>query len=412
MVVMPLPRALREPIEALAFHAGKMAFVAGPRQCGKTTLAKTMLADRGAAARYASWDDVETRRSWAKNPKLLLPGPSRSRPLLALDEIHKLRGWKRDLKGVYDTLERRVDILVTGSARLDVFRRGGDSLLGRYLLFRLHPLSVREVAGRAPRDPATLPRALAQRAEPFQRADAAAFDQLLRFGGFPEPFFAADERRGLLWRRHRVERVIREDLRDLTRIPELGRIEMLAALLPERVGSPLSVQSLREDLEVAHDTATRWLENLKELYYAFELKPYARSIRRSLRKEGKLYLWDWSEVDASGPRLENLIACHLLKACDYWTDTGEGRFNLHYLRDKEKREVDFLVTADNVPLVAIEAKVSDEQPSPSWETFMRQLGPAVTAIQIVAKPGVWRWHGLAAGRVLVASAAEVLGYFA
>jgi hypothetical protein len=383
-----------------------MAFLSGPRQVGKTTLARGLLAERDAG-RYTNWDDVEVRRQWVRDPKRLVPAKRHGRALLVLDEIHKAAGWKRSLKGLYDTLDHPVDVLVTGSAWLAVYRRGGDSLLGRYFHFRLHPFSVRELRAEVPATPDAALDTLARDGGEAGRTSSSDFDALLRFGGFPEPLLTGSERTARLWRRGRVEKVIREDLRDLTRLPELGRVEMLAALLPERVGSPLSVASLREDLEVGHETVTRWLAHLRELYYAFEVKPFARSIRRSLRKQGKTYLWDWSEVSAPGPRFENMVAGHLSKACDYWTDTGEGTFELRYLRDKQGHEIDFVVLRDGRPWFPVEAKLSDTTPDRSWRVFLAQLGVGM-GVQLVAAPGHWTWHDVGGGRVLVASADSVL----
>ena len=362
---------------------------------------------------YANWDDVNTRRAWVKDPKLLVPAAAgrSGRPLLVLDEIHKARLWKRNLKGLFDTLESPLDILVTGSARLNVYKKGSDSLLGRYFHFRLHPFSVRELAWPAPASPDEALAGLASRSQRPRPSTREALAGLMRFGGFPEPFLAQNERLARLWRRGRVEKVVREDLRDISRIPELSRVEMLAALLPERVGSLFSVSSLREDLEVAHDTVSRWLGYLRELFYVFEVKPYARSIRRSLRKEGKLYLWDWSEIDVEPARFENLVASHLLKACDTWTDTGEGAFELYLLRDKEKREIDFLITRDRRPWLPVEVKLNDPTPSTAFRAFLPQLGCRF-GLQIVHAPDVWATHGVGDAQVLVASAAEALGYFA
>jgi predicted AAA+ superfamily ATPase len=386
-----------------------MAFVSGPRQVGKTTLAKALLKERRSGA-YHTWDDVIVRRQWTKDPKLLVPSsiPER-KPLVIFDEIHKAKLWKRSLKGIFDVEGDRIDLLVTGSARLGVYRRGSDSLLGRYFSFRLHPFSIAELERQNPDDPDTAMDKLLTRARRPLASGQANLEGLLRYGGFPEPFFAQSDKRARLWRRGRIEKVIREDLRDLSRLPDLSRVEMLASLLPERVGSLVSVASLRQDLEVSHDTTKRWLGALAELYYSYEVKPYYTGLRRSLRKEGKMYLWDHSEVDAPGPRFENLVAAHLIKACDYWTDTGEGNFSLQYLRDKEKREIDFLIVRDRKPWLPIEAKLNDLEPSPAWKHFLPQLSCTV-GLQLVSSPGHWKWHVLGDKRVLVASAAAVLDY--
>ncbi len=400
-------RYLNRAIEELAYARSKMAFVSGPRQVGKTTLARGLLKARGTG-RYITWDDVQMRRTWTKEPSALLraepqrAGRVRSRPLFIFDEVHKAKGWKNTIKGLYDVHHDANDFFVTGSSRLNVYRRGSDSLMGRYLHFRLHPFSLRECLGREPPNPNQFLESLEHVAAP-RREEQECLELLLRFGGFPEPFAAANDRVSNLWRRGRLEKVIHEDLRDLSRIPELSRLDMLASLLPERVGSLLSVQSLREDLEVAHDTVRRWLNLLDELYYIYEIKPFAKSIPRSLRKEGKLYLWDWSAIIDDGPRFENMVAGHLAKACAYWTDTGEGLFELAFLRDKEKREVDFLVVRDRKPWCAVEAKWSDTTPTKAFSAFRKHLGN-IPWLQVV-KPSV---GSIAKEGCTVASAASVL----
>lgn len=403
------PRTLSAPLRELAFSDHKIALVSGPRQCGKTTLAKMLLAERPVGG-YHNWDDVRFRRTWTHDPSALVPADSRPAFLLVLDEIHKARGWKRALKGIYDTRTQPFDILVTGSSRLNVYRKGGDSLLGRALHFHLHPFSVAELArARLDPDPSQRLAALWERSLDLPGAHDLV-SSLLRFGGFPEPFLAGSDRKARLWRRSRVEKVIREDLRDLSRIPELSRIEMLAALLPERVGSLLSRAALRVELEVSFDSVTRWLNLLKELYYVFEIQPHARSVVRSLRKAGKLYLRDWSEVEDEGARFENLVAAHLLKACDFWTDSGEGKFDLRFLRNKEQEEIDFLILRDGKPWLPVEAKLGDTSLASHWEKFMGYLG-CPRALQVVGRPGQFRKHRVASGEVLVASAGEALAYF-
>jgi hypothetical protein len=403
-------RSLAQPIGDLAFGSGKMALVSGPRQCGKTTLAKMLMATR-KVVRYCNWDQVEFRREWAMSPSAIMPPTgSGQRPLVVLDEIHKDRRWKSRVKGIFDTQTAPCDILVTGSARLNVYMKGSDSLLGRYFGFRLHPFSIREMAGPDVLEPDEALEALFSRSRRPTTSAKDCLESLMAYGPFPEPLLAQDGRRARLWRRNREELVIRQDLRDLSHLTELGRVEMMAALLPERVGSHFSLASISRDVEASIPTVKRWLDYLKQLYYLFEVKPYTRSIPRSLRREGKVYLWDYAAVADRSARFENLVACHLLKACHFWTDTGCGQFELFFLRNKEKREIDFLIVRDREPWLPVEVKLTDEEPSENWPWFERFLSSR-RGLQLVVAPA-WKMHTFAKSSVLVAGAAEALGYFA
>ncbi len=403
-------RSLAQPITELAFGGRKMALVSGPRQCGKTTLAKMLLRGRKVGI-YRNWDQVEFRREWTQNPSAIIPPPrGGDAPLVVLDEIHKDRRWKRNLKGVFDTLKAPCDILVTGSARLAVYMKGSDSLLGRYFRFRLHPFSIRELRGPEVLEPDEAMEALFGRFRRPAKSSREDLKSLMAYGPFPEPLLAQDARRARLWRRNREELVIREDLRDLSRLPELGRVEMMVSLLPERIGSLFSLASVGRDIEASVHTVKRWMDYLKELYYLFEVKPYTRSVPRSLRREGKVYLWDYARIPDNAARFENLVACHLLKACHFWTDTGYGRFDLFYLRDKEKREIDFLVVRDGQPWLPVEAKYSDAAVSPNWDKFMPLLG-CKHGLQVVYEPQ-WKPHQVGQTQIVVAGAAEALDYLA
>jgi hypothetical protein len=261
----------------------KMVFIGGPRQVGKTTLALALVgkgADETHPA-YFNWDDP---RAAARLRRLELPP---GQPLLVLDEIHKYARWRNLVKGLYDTEKSRRRIVVTGSARLDYYRKGGDSLAGRYRYFRLHPFSLRELNASATK---------------------SDLDALLRFGGFPEPLFLQDEREHRIWQRDRISRVVRGDLRDLEQVREISLVEQLVDLLPARVGSPLSIKSLREDLEVDHKTVERWITILENLYLCFRISPFGAPKIRAVKKERKLYLWDWSMTPEGGARFENLVA--------------------------------------------------------------------------------------------------------
>jgi len=406
---MKYHRYLENILNQICFDANKMAFVSGPRQCGKTTMAKLLLKQRKSGC-YYNWDETKFRRQWTKNPHLLLPDISKKiKPIIILDELHKAKIWKRNLKGLYDTQEGQYDILVTGSAHLNVYRKGSDSLMGRYYHFRLHPLSVSELLkNRYFSAPELLVFTALQASHASAQAEKT-LKNLYQFGPFPEPLFAANTRTLNLWQRNRIEKIVREDLRDLSRLPELSQVEMLVSLLPERAAQPLSIKALSEDLEVAYTTVKRWLNYLNELYYCFALKPYSKSSTRALKKESKLYLWDWSEIENKGARFENLIALHLLKYCHYLTDTGVGNFELRYLKNKEKQEIDFLILRDNNVFLAVEAKYTDEKPSDSWSKFMKYLN-CPCGIQLVMTSNIYKIHKYRDYQILVISAADFLKY--
>ncbi len=272
-------------------------------------------------------------------------------PRIVLDEIHKYARWRNLVKGLWDTREPGQTFLVTGSARLDVYRRGGDSLHGRCHPYRLHPFSLREVGG-----------------------GPDALDSLLRFGGFPEPFVRASDRHWRRWQRERLDRIVRDDLRDLERVREVSLVEVLVDALPSRVGSPLSIKSLREELDVAHDTAARWLDILERLFVCFRIPPFGAPRIRAVKKEQKLYLWDWSSVADPGARFENLVVSHLLKFCHFVEDTDGRRMELRFLRDTDAREVDVVVLRDRKPVCAIEVESGERAPSPAIRYF-RQRTP-------------------------------------
>jgi predicted AAA+ superfamily ATPase len=356
---MLVGRYLEPPVRADL--AEKMVFVAGPRQVGKTTLARQILAATGGGL-YLSWDNRDDRREirherWPGGPALVV-----------LDELHKWRGWKRWLKGEYDKHRGRTRFLVTGSARLDLYRRGADSLQGRYHHYRLHPFSHNEALASA-----SSPLAVPLEELPIGRGSRDTLATLLRFGGFPEPFLAQSARTYRRWQKERLDRFFREDVRDLETIRDLSSIELLADMLPERVGSPLSVNALREDLEVSHRALTHWLDVLERLYYVIRVRPFETSRVRGLKKMSKPYVWDWSQVASAGPRFENLVALHLLKFCHLQQDREGFDVELYYLRDRTGREVDFLIAAGRKPWFAVEVKVSGASIDPSLRYFRDRL---------------------------------------
>ena len=344
----------------------QMAMISGPRQVGKTTTCR-LLADA-----YLNWDNGDDRALILKGPsavaeKLELQRLKASPPTILFDELHKFAKWKRFLKGFFDTYAERVRVLVTGSSRMDVYRRGGDSLMGRYFLYHMHPFTVAEAVRQDLPDPDRIVRD----PRPISQEDFAA---LWTHGGYPEPFVKRDIRFTRRWRTLRMHQLLREDVRDMTQIQQLGQLEALAALLSARSGCQLVYSSLATEVQTSVDTIRRWIATLCHLQMGFLVRPWYRNVSRSLRKEPKWFLRDWSGIDDPGARAETFIACHLLKAVEGWTDLGLGAFDLGYLRDKEQREVDFVVARDGKPWFLVEVKSSDDQISPALKYYRGQLG--------------------------------------
>ena len=331
----------------------KIVLLSGPRQVGKTYLSQRLFSQ---GYEYLNFDRKRTR-------KILEESWSRNCELIVLDEVHKMKTWKRWLKGVYDTDRIPPRILVTGSARLDTFRRGGDSLAGRHYLYRLHPFSIAELKGRV--DP------------------KAALSRLIQFGGFPEPFLSDSEGEANRWRKSHLDRILREDLLDLEKVRELKQIEILVNLLSERVGSTLSYSSLAKDIEVSPHTIKKWIQILENLFVIFVVTPYSKNIARAILKEPKIYFFDTGRVkNEPGARFENLVACSLLKRQHFLEDINGDSTGLHYIKDKEKREVDFLTLRNKTIEYLIEVKNSDPEVSPHLQYYSDRLQPE-KAIQLV-----------------------------
>lgn len=338
----------------------KMVFLSGPRQCGKTTLAKALLKKyRGA---YFNWDHEDHRRQilerrWRSDDRLLV-----------FDELHKRPKWKQWLKGLYDVEKEQHQFLVTGSARLDVYRRGGDSLLGRYHHWRLHPFTLDEL--------------------PPKLSLVEGFARLMKVGGFPEPFLDGDEVEARRWRTERYQRVLREDVRDLEAINNIGGLTLFLELLRSRVGGLVVLSNLASDLQISPNTAKNWLELLERMYVVFTVRPWTRGIARSIVKPPKVYFFDNADVIGDeGARFENLVATHLHKWAQWYQDRDGYRYELSYIRDRDGREVDFLVTREGQPWVLVETKWSDTQPSVAMRHFTQRLKPK-RAYQLVATPDV------------------------
>jgi predicted AAA+ superfamily ATPase len=356
----------------------KMVFIGGARQVGKTTLSLHLVANHFKGYEYFNWDNRHDRK------RLIASEWSGSAELVILDEIHKYKKWKTFIKGEYDKLKNRYKFLVTGSSRLDVYRRGGDSLQGRYHYYRLHPFSLAEMLNRA------------NRVEPHTEIavdsgdNSSDFEVLTRFGGFPEPLLKQNERFLRRWHLEKTERLFREDIRDIEQIRDVGNMKLLGDMLVEKVGSLLSINSIREDLEVSHRAVSNWLDILESFYYHFRIYPFVGKAIRSIKKEPKLYLWDWSELKDPTIRFENIIASHLLKLAHFLTDYEGYNAQLCFLRNVDKKEVDFLLVVNKKPWFAVEAKLSEESISKSLLYFKDKL-PIPLVYQVLEKTGIDRF---------------------
>lgn len=337
-----------------------MVFLGGPRQVGKTTLSLVVAGvingnhmEYQNDQAYFNWDVDEDRTGILKKEW------DKKIPLIIFDELHKYPYWKCWIKGVYDTKPKHQEYLVTGSARLDIYKRGGDSLVGRYHYWRLHPFTLDEL--------------------PKNIDKNDAYHRLLTVGGFPEPFLQNDEREARRWRRERLDRILREDVRDLEQIKQLTLLDLLLKALCTRVGGMINYSNLAADLQIAPNTVKNWLVLTERMYITFSIKPYTKKIARAIQKPPKVYFYDNGDVsDSHGARLENLVATHLLKRLHFIEDYFGHRCSLHYIRDKDGREVDFVTVIDDVVYDLIEVKESDSEISSALKYYKKLLNPKRT----------------------------------
>jgi predicted AAA+ superfamily ATPase len=398
-----IPRSLENYAFDENLTGRHMVFIAGPRQVGKTLLAKNWLRRKGCGSLYFNWDDPSIRRAYLTNSRFF-ESPARSLgirdPWMVFDEIHKRNRWRDILKGAYDSFNDEFRFLITGSARLDLFRRGGDSLVGRYNLFHMFPFTLSEIVGTI-RETCFLeekvPKKLFSRfngeiSSSLPKVVEQTLQGLLRFGPFPEPFLRQSERFSRKWHQDYFSLVIREDLKDISRVLELDKIEHLLLLLSPRIMAPLSMANLAGELEVAHTTVKSWLEQLRRLFMIFSVPPWARKISRGLRREKKWYFLDWFYAPEGPARLENMVATCLFRACSAMTDMGYGNYKLYYLRTIDKREIDFVIAIDNTPMIVIEVKLADMGLSNSLKNRQRWFSTPTLGIQVVDRRGVLEKH--------------------
>ena len=327
----------------------KMVFIGGPLQVGKTSLSSNVAPKEH---RYLNWDDFEDR-------EFILRQKTPVEPFVIFDEIHKFREWRNYVKGLYDKNFDTKKVLVTGSARLDYYRYSGDSLQGRYHYYRLHPLTVGELGIQSQSD----------------------FESLLTLGGFPEPFLSQSKRQADRWTREFRSRVVNEEIRSLELSQKLSSMEFLLLRLPELVGSPLSINSLRKILNCAHTTVAKWLDIFERMYLIYRLSPFGSSRLRAVKKEQKHYHYNWADVQDEGARFENLVASHILKWVHYQQDYEGREIDLAYFRDIDSREVDFIITENKQPICAIECKLRYREVSRNLKYFKSKF-PETDAIQV------------------------------
>jgi len=343
----------------------QMVLVSGPRQVGKTTTC------RNHAQTYANWDNVDDRETILAGParlveSLRLNRLSKTAPAVLFDELHKYPRWKQFLKGFFDVYADQVRVIVTGSSRMDIYRRGGDSLMGRYFHYRMHPFSVAEAITTNVPDA----KRIVRKQRKIKEAD---FEALWRHGGYPEPFLKRDVRFSRRWQSSRLDQVVREEIRDMTQIQQVGQLETLIKLLTVRSSHRLVYDNLAKEVRVSVDTVRRWIDVLRDLQLGFLVRPWFKNVSRSLRKEPKWFLRDWASIADAGDRAETFVGCHLLKAVEGWSDMGLGKFDLGYLRDKDKHEVDFVVIRDGKPWFLVEVKYRDESLSRQLKYYQDQI---------------------------------------
>lgn len=381
---MNIKRLIHDLIED-PLISDKMILLAGPRQTGKTTEAKAWLGESGNDNLYYNWDDEKVRRQFRKDPNFFETaarlGGKNAR--IVFDEIHKLASWKNLLKGYHDSLGGEFNFMVTGSARLELFQRAGDSMFGRYHLLHMAPVTPNELEDRWSKPNISLSVDYDRLLADSVRQETV--DALMNYSGFPEPLIKQSERALNLWHAEYDQRIIKEELRDLTKISDFNRVEHAVELLPSRIGSPFSLNNLKEDLGCAYDTARTVVRSLEKLCIVMLVRPYSRKLKYAIAKEPKLYFYDWTRLADEGARFENFIAMQLKTFCEFVNDGGWAKLELYYVRDKQGHEVDFLITSNGVPRLLIEAKAGNSNLDTNLKYFCEKLG-GICAIQVVLKP--------------------------
>ncbi|MBU4504489.1 MAG: ATP-binding protein [Proteobacteria bacterium] len=378
-------RILYENIWKMLSAHKQMVFIAGPRQAGKTTFTQILAEDFNNSL-YFNWDILDEKRKLIENPFFYeeVHRKDNSMPLIIFDELHKYLNWKNFLKSVYDRDKGNYKFIVSGSGRLDMYQKGGDSLAGRYFIFYLWPFTLAELAGNNLPLEQFMSNPIEVRACPNETQPA--WNRLSRFSGFPDPYLGKTDQFYRIWSNTYRKQLLREDVRDLILLRNIENMEMLFSLLPSKIGSPLSMASLARDINVSFDSIRNWIEIFENFFMVFRIPPWSQKISRAITKEKKLYLFDYAGIESQAAKFENMVALELLRAISNWNDLGLGNFSLHYLRNREKEEVDFLLSNNHKPLLLIEAKLSDDHAAKSLIKFQKILN--IPAVQLVNKSGI------------------------
>jgi predicted AAA+ superfamily ATPase len=399
-------RPLYEKIWQELAASKAMILLAGPRQVGKTTLSQ-FISKSFTNSLYFNWDIQEHRRDFIDNPTFFesLKRKDASKPLIIFDEIHKYKEWKNYLKGLYDHFHKEYIFLISGSGRLDIYQKGGDSLAGRYYLFHLWPFTIAERAGenRSMEDFLADPLKLDMEGAGELKALWKALSGL---SGFPEPFLSGRRQIYNRWTKAYGQQLIREDVRDLTGIKSILDMETLYMMLPSRVGNPLSISSLARDLKVSYNSVQNWLSILERFFLAFSIGPFTKKISRAISKERKVYLWDSPQIKEPSARFENMVALELWRAVSNWNELGLGSFSLHFIKNRYQQEMDFLLAEGGEPLILIEVKLSDDRPSPVLRKFQNIL--RVPAVQLIEESDSFRTITNEGQKLLIAPASQWL----
>ncbi len=379
----------------------QMVFIAGPRQAGKTTLTQILAKDFNNSL-YFNWDILDEKRKLIENPSFYeeVHRKDSSMPLIIFDELHKYSNWKRYLKSVYDRDKGNYKFIVSGSGRLDMYQKGGDSLAGRYFIFYLWPFTLGELA----ENRITFEQFMFNPIEvrPAANETQPIWKRLGQFTGFPDPYLDGTGDFYRIWSNTYRKQLLREDVRDLTSVRSIEDIEILFSLLPSKVGSPLSMAGLSRDLRVSFDSVRNWIELFENFFMVFRIAPWTRKISRAITKEKKLYLFDYAGLDSPAARFENMVALELFRAVSNWNDLGLGRFSLNYLRNKDKEEVDFLISNNHNPFLLIETKLSDDDAAKSLIKFQKILN--TPAVQLVNRDGICKLISNNNSKILIISA--------